>query len=216
MCVLALAIAGVLASAAPASAHDELSESDPASGATVQSLPDQIRLTFTAAISPDAGATVIEVADESGNDLRTGDPSVQDNVVTQTLTGSISGPVTVTWKVVSSDGHPIADTFTFTVAGEAAGTEEAPTPEEPAAPVQTSEPTATEPTDATPATTSTELAGNQPGGFPVWIIPVTILVLAAGAGLTVLISSLRRRARDEQDQPSSADTDADSSSKNER
>lgn len=116
-----LAASGLaLATAAPAHAHDELIGSEPAQGATVDALPAELTLTFSAAIADQDGASIVEVTDASGTTLADGSPSVQDNVLTQALEGEASGAVTVLWKVVSSDGHPISGEFTFTVGDESA------------------------------------------------------------------------------------------------
>ncbi len=58
---------------------------------------------------------MIQVTDATGTPLTEGAPTVSGTVVTQALAGSASGAVTVVWRVVSSDGHPIDGTFSFTV-----------------------------------------------------------------------------------------------------
>ena len=59
------------------------------------------------------------MTDAAGTTLAVGAPAVADNVLTQPLAGEASGVVTVLWKVVSSDGHPISGEFAFTVTGSA-------------------------------------------------------------------------------------------------
>jgi len=113
--VLAL---GSALGAAPAYAHDELVASDPADGSTVDALPAAITLTYSGDLIADGGATAILVTDAAGADLTAGDPVVDGRTVTQSLEGSASGTVTITWKVVSGDGHPISGELVFGV-GEA-------------------------------------------------------------------------------------------------
>lgn len=128
---------GVLLSAvaAPAFAHDELIGSTPAAGSAVDTLPAEVTLTFSGVLLDEPGATVVEVTDASGTDLTGGDPVLDGTRLTQPLTGTASGEVTVIWRVVSSDGHPISDEFTFTV-GSAVAPLESATPL-PGAPMQT-------------------------------------------------------------------------------
>ena len=110
-------LAGVMAVAvaAPASAHDELIGTDPADGAVVETLPGELTLTYSGVLLTGDGATEISVTDAAGTDLTTGDPVVDGVRVTQALAGSPSGAVEVAWRVVSSDGHPISGTFSFSV-----------------------------------------------------------------------------------------------------
>jgi methionine-rich copper-binding protein CopC len=114
-----VAVAALVLPASPAVAHDELLGSDPAAGSTVDGLPAQISFTFSGIITTDPGASEVSVTDASGAELAEGAPTAQDNELTQPLAGAASGPLTVLWKVVSSDGHPISGEFTFTVSGTA-------------------------------------------------------------------------------------------------
>ena len=125
---IALAGASVFLVAAPASAHDELVSTDPAAGAAVDALPAQLTLTFSGELATDPGATELQVTDAAGTSLANGDPVVADTTVTQPLAGAASGAITVLWKVVSSDGHPISGEYTFTVTAPAPSPTPTPTP----------------------------------------------------------------------------------------
>ncbi|RLK49683.1 copper resistance CopC family protein [Microbacterium telephonicum] len=114
----ALVVALLTGIAAPAYAHDELIGSDPAIDSTVTALPDTITMTFSGIILADAGATEIDVLDASCASLATGNPSFDGTRVQQELTGDATGPVTVVWRVVSSDGHPVSGTWSFSVGNE--------------------------------------------------------------------------------------------------
>lgn len=120
------------AGAAPALAHDDLVGTDPADGAVVESLPEALTLTFSAPLLEDAGAIEIAVADAAGRSLTAGDPVLDGVQVTQPLsgedTGDVSGSITVQWRAVSGDGHPISGEYAFSV-GEPSATE-APAPGE--------------------------------------------------------------------------------------
>lgn len=104
-----------LSPALSASAHDQLIGSDPAAGSTVQTLPRTITLTFSGVLINDAGTTAIGVTDSSGRALTFGDPVVEGTHVTQALRGPATGTITVQWRVVSSDGHPVSGEFTVIV-----------------------------------------------------------------------------------------------------
>lgn len=195
---LLVAFGIVLTAASPAQAHDELLGSDPAADSSLDALPAQLTLTFSAEIADDDGASVVEVTDATGASLADGAPTVQDNVLTQPLTGEASGAVTVLWKVVSSDGHPISGEFSFTVAGAptptATGT---PAPTETATPTQTSEPS------PTPTAVSPEDAGSSFGGAWPWIIG-GILVAAVGGAVAYLLVSRARREKTLSEGPAGA------------
>ena len=112
--------------ASPAVAHDELIGSSPAAGSEVDALPAEITLTFSGVLIDGAGTTQIVVTDASGADITGGDPVLDGTKVTQPLAASAApGLVTVVWRVVSSDGHPVSDQFTFTVAGGSGASPEA-------------------------------------------------------------------------------------------
>lgn len=180
---------GSLAAATPASAHDELRSSDPAAGATLETPPEQLTLTFSGEISTEAGATEIQVTDADGTSLTDGDPVVEGAVVTQPLTDAASGAVTVLWKVVSSDGHPISGELGFTVTAPPT-----PTPTPTATPTET--PTATPTAEPTPTpTVSPEPADSTFSDVWPWIVGA-VIVAGLGGALIYLLVSRNRRLRD--------------------
>lgn len=185
LATLLIASGGVLLGTAPAFAHDELVSSDPASGSTVDALPAALTLTFSGDLLSDASTTVVQVTDASGASLTDGAPTVSANVVTQPLTGSASGAVSVAWRVVSSDGHPIAGEFAFT-------SNAAPTPT----------PTPSETSDATPesaatpepvVTTLVETVPSPGQSAPVWPWVVGAIVMLIAIGLVVWLLGARAR-----------------------
>lgn len=115
--LLPLATAGfLLFSSAPAQAHDALESSNPANGATVSTMPEKIELTFDH--TPIAINSIVRVEDATGTDQADGPVSIVDNQVSQAVKpGAPQGKYKVVWRVVSSDGHPIEGTFTFTAGG---------------------------------------------------------------------------------------------------
>lgn len=185
---LLLAAAVLLVPASPASAHDELVSTDPSTDAVLETLPERITLIFSADVLTDAGATVIEVTDADGTSLADGAPEPAGAEVTQALAGPASGAVTVKWRVVSSDGHPIDGSFAFTV------------PE--AAPTPTATPTTPASTSPSPATSAAPTEASTPTAAPVeessaasplpWILLAVALVIVAGVLVYVFASRGRR------------------------
>ncbi|MFH8624834.1 copper resistance protein CopC [Streptomyces vietnamensis] len=117
--ILAAALLGtLLAGAAPASAHAALTGSDPKDGAVVATAPKEVNLTFSeqVALSTDS----IRVLDPAGRRADTGE--IRDlcsgSVVRYGVglrAGLPDGTYTVAWQAVSSDSHPVAGAFTFSI-----------------------------------------------------------------------------------------------------
>ncbi|MDQ1128907.1 copper resistance CopC family protein [Microbacterium sp. SORGH_AS_0888] len=186
---VALAGAAVLFGAQPASAHDTLISTDPAAGSTVQALPAQVTLAFNAVVLDEPGGTIVQVQDAAGTSLTAGDPVVSQNTVTQPLSGTASGEVTVTWRVVSSDGHPVSDSFSFTVAGAASPSAAPATPPASSAPA----PTAT----TEPTASAAPISASAGGGSDV--LPWVIGGIVAAAAIIAVIALMVARARQGKD-----------------
>lgn len=129
-----IAVLGVLTGlfvatiASPAFAHDELLSTDPASGSVLESPPETLTLTFSGVLLSGDGTTDVVVTGADGADLTAGEPVLDGVRVTQPLEGSASGTVTVAWRVVSSDGHPISGEFAFAVGEDTSPATPAPSP----------------------------------------------------------------------------------------
>ncbi|MGB5951216.1 MAG: copper resistance CopC family protein [Ornithinimicrobium sp.] len=111
------AMSAVLIVAGPVSAsfaHDELLDSEPADGVEVQTPPDGVVLEFSGEIAPVGTFVVIE---GPLGEVTDGEPVVEGSAVTQPLLADVPpGDYSVTWRVTSSDGHPISGEFGYTVA----------------------------------------------------------------------------------------------------
>jgi methionine-rich copper-binding protein CopC len=178
-----------------ASAHDDLISSSPAADSTIDVLPSEIVLTFSADLISGGNGTEVRVLDANENLVSDGDPIVEGATVTQPLLAeAASGLYRVQWRVVSSDGHPTAKEFTFTVTNSTmATTEPTPAPTESASSSFAPAPTAT-PT-ATPTLTAEDPADAASSPAWIWILVVLgILVIAAGITLAVILSRRRRSA----------------------
>lgn len=115
LAALVLSLLALLVAAAPAQAHAELIGSDPADGAVVETAPDAVTLTFTDPVL--LTSQEISVFDAVGDPVSSASRTVGDDVVIDlpdaaTLT---DGTYVVSWNVLSTDGHPIAGTVTFSV-----------------------------------------------------------------------------------------------------
>lgn len=197
---VAAALAGPLVVATPASAHDYLVSSDPAADSAVETLPEQLVLVYSAELLDVGDGTAVEVEAPSGASVTDGAPVLDGTDVTVPLAeGTEAGEYTVTWRVVSSDGHPIDGVFGFTVENAVPLEEEtsAPTP----TPTESPSPDAEEPStddaedqgpDPEPADGETDTEGTS--SLLPWILAGTALLIAVVALVVALMA--RRRGGD--------------------
>lgn len=115
---LGIVVAAVLGAAAPAAAHAELVGTDPSSGAVLESSPAAIVLTFSEPVEVQPGG--IRVFDARGD--RVDDGGVERDGSDVVLPVDLDdGGYVVTYRVVSTDGHPIGGGLTFRVGQQAEG-----------------------------------------------------------------------------------------------
>lgn len=115
--LLVLGAVATLGLAAPAQAHDVLEGSEPAAGSTVATAPDEMVLTYSDTIQQVGGK--VSVTGPDGAVVAEGEPTVAGTVASLDLPDDLApGQYTATWRVVSSDGHPISGTTAFTLAGD--------------------------------------------------------------------------------------------------
>ena len=190
----ALLLAALLALPAPAQAHDTLLSSDPEDGASLETSPEEITLTYSAdvlEVSP-----LVRISDENGDELAEIVPTVEGPVATATLEEPLpAGTHTVQWRVVSSDGHPIEGTFTLTVeqdSEEPAGAED--TAEETAEPAASDAGGAEQATQETEPTSeeSTQESAEEGGGLSMPLLLGILGVVVVGAVIAGLVIMRRR------------------------
>lgn len=119
--VAALVLA--LAVASPAWAHAQLISMSPANGSTVTVAPARVVLTFDEAIQHVGDAIVVTAPD--GTRVDHGPPEIQGPTASETLLPlTVAGHYTVSYRVVSDDGHPVTSIlgFDFTAGGAAVST----------------------------------------------------------------------------------------------
>ena len=157
-----VAVGGVLASLSVTvgvvSAHAALVSADPANGSMLVAPPDHVELVFSENVGKPAALAVL---DQSGNEIDGGELQVIDDTMSRTYdpAGFTPGVYTISYQVVSADGHPISGELTFMVHGQ--GESVAPVP----------------PSSSTSGTT---------GAKPAIVIALAVL-LALGLGAALLI-----------------------------
>lgn len=122
----------VVAGAGAAAAHDYLVSSSPAAN-SVQTRPlTAVRLTFDDLVLSKPAPPIVEVVGPDGRHYETGCATAKDRDVTTPIDLGPSGRYTVTWRIVSADGHPVSQSIGFTYrppsgAGAVSGAAKAPT-----------------------------------------------------------------------------------------
>lgn len=112
-----LAVAGVLALAGPASAHNQIVSSTPSPNETLTALPAQFAIDTNEGLL-DIGGTgrgfAFEIQDAAGRFYESGCVSiVDDNMFTAARLGP-AGKYTIIYQLVSADGHSVSGTIPFT------------------------------------------------------------------------------------------------------
>ncbi|WP_028272467.1 copper resistance CopC family protein [Arthrobacter sp. UNC362MFTsu5.1] len=175
---------------APAVAHDSLASTEPARDAVLDTAPATVSLTLSNAPlnSAQLNTSILKVTDSTGKTLSDDNVQVNGDTLSTAITEGQPGPYTVQWRAVSSDGHPIEGTYTFTVQSAAATA----TPSQAAAAASQSA--------TAPAVTS--------GTTPVTPAPRpddsnALLVAGIGAAVIALIAGLIALSRRKENRPQS-------------
>jgi methionine-rich copper-binding protein CopC len=121
--VLAAAVLGV--SAAPASAHNSVLGTTPAAGSVVTEQPGVVSITTNdnlLDLSGEGAGSAIQVSGPADAPRFYGDDcaTVSGPTVQSAVQLGEPGEYTVVWQTVSTDGHSISDSFTFTWQPDAA------------------------------------------------------------------------------------------------
>lgn len=117
----ATAAAGMLAAglgfSTPALAHDQLLSAEPGDGATLDTAPQELLLSFSGNLITGQGIqNLVRVTDEDGNQWQDGEATVSGpTLATQLCEGMPNGDYDVAFRVVYSDGHSEEKAYAFTV-----------------------------------------------------------------------------------------------------
>ncbi|GAA1089303.1 copper resistance CopC family protein [Nocardiopsis metallicus] len=199
--------AALLLAPAPAFAHDVLIGSDPEDGAALDTVPEEVVLTFNNSPLAGGSGSAIVVTGPDGAEKQEGDLEFDGTDVSVDLAPlSEAGEYSIAYRVVSSDGHPIQDTLTFSVSEEAVAAAAPEEPEEdPAGAGEEAPAEDAETVDASPATAEST-AAEESGTSPVMVL-AGIVAAAAGLGAIVLVAvRLRNRPGAGSDEGSDGDS----------
>lgn len=115
---IAAATALALAPAAAADAHDYLVGSDPAADATVTSALNTVTLTFNDRVLDLSGGgstnlLIVTGPDAAKRHFETGCATVADTKLSAPVALGPAGRYTVTYQIVSADGHTVSSSYAF-------------------------------------------------------------------------------------------------------
>lgn len=180
-----------------ATAHDELTGTEPADGTTVEVAPKQVGMEFSGELA--SVGSFVTVTGPLGA-VTDGNPQVDSSAVTQPLVDDMPpGEYAVVWRVTSQDGHPLSGEFGYTVASagvEAQGDQAPATSTDDTARATTQAPEVSTSTNAPERAANTAAAPAQGdssagSGTRIWVWGVVILALVTLGGLGATV--LRRR-----------------------
>jgi methionine-rich copper-binding protein CopC len=112
-----VALSAALGIAGPASAHNYLLSSTPTANGTLTTLPSQFSVVTSGLllnINRNGTGFALQVRDAAGLYYGNGCVEVDGAAVRQAAAIGAPGKYTVTWQVISTDGHIVSDTFAFT------------------------------------------------------------------------------------------------------
>ena len=131
LAAIVLAISGALPTQA-AFAHAELISSNPDSNSVIGAAPEVVALTFGEKLMVMAGeeaANQIEVVNSANERVDNADYQVTGEVLTVSLKPNLADDnYKITYRVVSTDGHPIEGVIEFEVSAAARSAEATPMP----------------------------------------------------------------------------------------
>jgi methionine-rich copper-binding protein CopC len=117
LAVITFTAALTLAPTTPATAHSKLSGSRPADGARLASTPSALAFTFDQTLQPVQGWDAVLVTGPDGNRHPARSVQVEGDTLHATCDRlGAAGVYTISYRVISGDGHPIAGHITVTLA----------------------------------------------------------------------------------------------------
>ena len=114
------ALLGSMALAATASGHADLLRTDPRQGQVLERVPRAVVLTFDEGIDP--GLVRLQVVDAEGRRVDRGEmfhPGGREEIVAVRIARSAPGTYVARFRVISEDGHPVAEAPQLPRAAEA-------------------------------------------------------------------------------------------------
>ncbi len=190
--VLLALVVGLLGSvmfSVPAQAHTDLIEAVPADGSKLEVAPNNVIFTFNEEL---LGATVrVSITNESGAVVAKDISESAGSVVTVPWPADLPvGAYSVSYRVVSGDGHPVTGEISFSYGLNDATSQPTPAIAETAPAVIGTEEVNLEPTDPVVISQPADANESDDSSVPAILIGVVI----AGALITALVVWNRRRA----------------------
>jgi methionine-rich copper-binding protein CopC len=190
--VLVAIVVGLLGAAfvsVPAQAHTDLIEAAPADGSELEAAPANVVFTFNEELLE---ATVrVSITDESGAVVAQDVAESAGSVVTVPWPTELPvGTYSVSYRVVSGDGHPVTGEITFTYGSTELASESAPAMTESEPSATATETVVLEPTEAVVIAEPADARESNDSSLPAILIGVVI----AGALITALVVWNRRRS----------------------
>jgi hypothetical protein len=180
--LLAVVIGVLLAGALPAAAHNELKSSNPAGGATLDTAPTAVVLTFAEALIQ--GKTTITITGPDGANAAAGPAQLNGPTATVPLKPTAASAYTVAYRVVAPDGDVTNSNVKFTLTAAAL----APPVTATTTPPPTTTTTTTAPTTTTQANTTAAASTSSGTVWWPWVVGALVLIL-----VVVMVLLLRRR-----------------------
>ncbi len=109
----AVLLVGSVLVAGPAGAHASLLGTDPEEGAVLATAPSRATFTFDEPVRSAPGG--VHLFNAAGKELPATGRTADTRLVVDLPDGLDEGTYVVAWRVVSSDGHPVAGALTFSV-----------------------------------------------------------------------------------------------------
>ncbi|MDO5750199.1 MAG: copper resistance protein CopC [Rothia sp. (in: high G+C Gram-positive bacteria)] len=161
-------------------AHDAMVSSNPAKDATVKSLPAEIRLDFSGDLTVIEGGNRVSVTDPNGKEITEGSATIKGSQMTQKLKteGAVAGTYTVSWRILSSDTHPVEGAYEFKLEAQGSATTEAAAA-------------------SASASSNTQAASSDEGGVNLWLVA---LLGVGGAAAITLFAVITKGGRERQEQ----------------
>jgi methionine-rich copper-binding protein CopC len=190
--VLLALVVGLLGAAflsVPAQAHTDLIEAVPADGSELEVAPTKVTFTFNEELLE---ATVrVSITNESGAVVAKDVAESAGSVVTVPWPADLPvGTYSVSYRVVSGDGHPVTGEIVFTYGSNDATSEPTPAIADSAPSATGTEVVELDPTEAVVIAQPADASESRDSSIPAILIGVVI----AGALITALFVWNRRRA----------------------
>lgn len=189
LALMAITLTAVAGMGPSALAHAGLKSSDPKDGSTVKKAISSIELVFTEDINPKY--TTLIVTGPGDTKAADGKPEVDGDTVTQALKPDLAdGRYRIAFRVISADGHPVAEELHFTL--KLPAPEPTPTTQDSADAGASPEQSAATPLPSSAEPVSAAASAQEDStGVPIALLVVAALVLVAGV---VIVVAGRKRA----------------------